>query len=301
MNKKLFLFLSLLVIVTLACGGTAPTSAEPDQAQLETMVAATLQAVTQEAANNPTATSAPSGTAFTYNNIELIIPDGFATGTQTEIVPRTDATDDMPYWIATPEYLKVTFSQTLSFTSKFEAVLQVLPAEEFMQMSENASEKITTLQSQLASGDPKGVKVLPPFNAGLMLDARNEIFDFQNGNGVRSIQEYHQYSAPITNDYLIYSYQGITSDGKYYVSFVAPIRVPFLIDDSYNPDPNSTTPTPLPPAEGFTYPSASTLGGGPEYDQYIKSIADKFAQTPPEQFSPSLDTLDALVRSILIK
>lgn len=301
MNKKFFLFLSLLVIVSLACGGTAPTSAEPDQTQLETMVAATLQAVTQEAANNPTTTSAPSGTAFTYNNIELVIPDGFATGTQTEIVPRTESTEDMPYWIAAPEYLKVTFGQNLSFASKFEATLQVLPAEEFMQMSENASEKISALQTQLANGDPKGIKVLPPFNAGLVLDARNEIFDFQNGKGVRSIQEYHQFSAPVTNDYLIYSYQGITSDGKYYVSFVAPVRVTFLIDESYNPDPSSTTPTPLAPADGFTYPAASTLSGGPEYDQYIQAIADKFAQTPPNQFEPSLDVLDALVRSILIQ
>lgn len=300
MNKRLFLFLSLLVVAALACGGTAPSSA-PDQTQLETMVAATLQAVTQEAANNPTAISAPSGTAFTYNNIELVIPDGFATGTQTEIVPRADATDDMPFWIAAPEYLKVTFGQNLSFASKFEATLQVLPAEEFMQMSENASEKITTLQAQLANGDPKGIKVLPPFNAGLVFDARNEIFDFQNGKGVRSIQEYHQFSAPVTNDYLIYSYQGITSDGKYYVSFVAPVRVPFLINESYNPDPNSTTPTPLAPADGFTYPSTSTLGGGSDYDQYINAIADKFAQTPPDQFEPSLDVLDALVQSILIK
>lgn len=301
MNKKFFLFLSLLVIVSLACGGTAPTSA-PNQTQLETMVAATLQAVTQEAANNP---AQPSGIAVNFQganvSVSFAIPEGVASGAQSEIVPRADATDDMPYWIAAPEYLKITLAQNLTFASNFEGTLAILPAEEFMQMSENANEKINTLKSQLANGDPKGIKVLPPFNAGLTLDARNEIFDFQNGKGIRSIQEYHQYAAPVTNDYLIYSYQGITSDGKYYVSFVAPIRAPFLIDEGYNPDPNSTTPTPLPPADGFSYPAASSVSGGPEYDQYITAIADKFAQTSPEQFTPSLDALDSLVRSILIQ
>src|SRR5690606_37212867 len=107
--------------------------------------------------------------------------------------------------------------------------IDVIPADEYIQMNEAAAERIPLLQQKLTSGDLSGITVLPPFNAGLVIDAQPTKVDFQNGSGIRAIQQYHQAPVPITNDYLIYTYQGITQDGKYYVSIVAPIRAAFLI------------------------------------------------------------------------
>lgn len=290
------LLLAGLVILTLACGGTAPTSA-PDQAQLETMVAATLQAVTQEAANVPTQ---PSGISVSFQNVSFTIPDGLATGAQSEIVPRSESSDDMPYWETYPEHTMFTLSRVDTFVNNFDMRIAIIPAEEYKQMAEVAAERILLLQQKLAGGDFREVLVLPPFNAALVIEAQQAKVDFPNGSGIRSIQEYHQAPVPITNDYLIYSFQGITNDGKYYVSVIAPIRASVLVDESYNPDPNATTPTPVVPEGGVAFPAILDFDS-PEYDQYYQAVNDKLSQAATDQFTPSITTLDALVQSILIQ
>lgn len=297
MNVQQKIFgLTIGLFIILACGGTAPTAA-PDTNNVETVVAATLQAITQEAAQNPTQ---PSGIPVSFQNINFTIPDGLATGAQSEIVPRTEYTEDAPYWSVAPEYTRFLLSRTDSFPSNFDFEINIIPAEEYKQMSEVAAEQIPLLQQKLAENNLTEVTVLPPFNAGLVIDTQNARVDFPSGSGIRSIQQYHQAPVPITNDFLIYSFQGITNDGKYYISVIAPIRVPFLIDASYNPDPNATSPTPVAPEGGFIFPAILEFDS-PEFEQYYQSITDKLNQTPADQFNPSISTLDALIQSILIQ
>lgn len=294
-TKSIVLWVGLMILI-LACGGIAPTTA-PDQTTLETMVAATLQAHTQEAADNPTQ---PSGVPISFQNISFTIPEGLATGAQSEIVPRFEDTGDVPYWSVAPEYVRFVLTRTSTFQSNFDFEINVIPADEYMQMNEAAAEQIPLLQQKLSSGDLSGITVLPPFNAGLVIDAQPTKVDFQNGSGIRAIQQYHQAPVPITNDYLIYTYQGITQDGKYYVSIVAPIRAAFLIDQTYNPDPNATTPTPIVPEGGFVFPDIFEFDS-PEFEQYYQAVTEKLSQSTADQFTPSLSVLDALVQSILIQ
>ena len=297
MNVQQKIFgLTIGLFIILACGGTAPTTA-PDTNNVETLVAATLQAITQEASQNPTQ---PSGIPVSFQNINFTIPDGLATGAQSEIVPRTEYTEDAPYWSVAPEYTRFLLSRTDSFPSNFDFEINIIPAEEYMQMSEVAAEQIPLLQQKLAENNLTEVTILPPFNAGLVIDTQIARVDFPNGSGIRSIQQYHQAPVPITNDFLIYSFQGITNDGKYYISVIAPIRVPFLIDASYNPDPNATSPTPVVPEGGFIFPAILEFDS-PEFEQYYQSITDKLNQTPADQFSPAIPMLDAIIQSILIQ
>lgn len=294
-TKLIILWVGLMTIV-LACGGVAPTVA-PDQTALETMVAATLQAHTQEAADNPTQ---PSGIPISFQNVSFTIPEGLATGAQSEIVPRFEDTGDVPYWSVAPEYVRFVLARTSTFQSNFDFEINVIPADEYIQMNDAAAERIPLLQQKLTSGDLSGITVLPPFNAGLVIDAQPIKVDFQNGSGIRAIQQYHQAPVPITNDYLIYTYQGITQDGKYYVSIVAPIRAAFLIDQTYNPDPNATTPTPVVPEGGFVFPDIIEFDNL-KFEQYYQDVTDKLSQSTADQFTPSLSILDALVQSILIQ
>jgi len=293
-QKILGLIIGLFII--LACGGTAPTAA-PDTNNVETVVAATLQAVTQEAAQNPTQ---PSGIPVSFQNISFTIPEGLATGAQSEVIPLADETTNSDPWSIAPEHTRFTLSRTDAFPSNFDMQISIIPVDEYMQMNAGAAAQIPLLQQKLASGDLSKVVVLPPYNAALVIDSKHAKIDFPNGSGIRSIQEYHQGPMPITNDYLIYSFQGITNDGKYYVSVVAPIRASFLIDETFNPDPNASVPTPIVPEGGFLFPTVFPFDS-PEYDQYYQAVADKLSQTPPEQFTPSILMLDALVQSILIQ
>ena len=44
--------------------------------------------------------------------------------------------------------------------------------------------------------------------------------DFQNGSGVRYLLSYQEESSKESSTELFYTYQGLTTDRKYYVSFV---------------------------------------------------------------------------------
>lgn len=306
-RNVVLLFTTGLMTTMLACGGTEP-AVQPNQNGLETIVATTLQAYTQESATTPTpqaqeATSTPtqpSGIPIAFQNVNFVIPGGLATGAQSEIVPRQDYVEGDPYWSIAPEYIRFILSRTDTFPNTFDFKISIIPAEEYMQMSEVAAEQISLLQQKLAENTLTGVTVLPPFNAGLVIDTQNAKVDFQNGSGIRAVQQYHQAPVPISNEYLLYSFQGITNDGKYYVSVIAPIRVPFLVDMSYNPDPSSTTPTPVVPEGGLIFPTLTGFND-PQVVQYNEAITNKLNQTPADQFTPSIPVLDALIQSILVQ
>ena len=222
--KKNILGLIGLLLVTLACGLSTPVT--PDQIGVSTIVAETLQTTT---ANTPTST-AQSGISVSYQNISFIIPEGLATSAQSEIVPRSEENPDMGnYWATYPEYSRFLFTPSNTFTSNFETTLSIIPVQEYAQMNEHAQERIAELQKKLAERTYEKVRVLPPFNAALTVDAQITKVEFHNGSGIRAIQEYHQAPNPITNDYLIYTFQGITNDGRYDISLIAPISVPVLI------------------------------------------------------------------------
>ena len=54
--------------------------------------------------------------------------------------------------------------------------------------------------------------------------------DFAGGSGVRFIGRESTEHSPVTKDQFNYYFQGLTSDGNYYVSFVFPIFTPDLPD-----------------------------------------------------------------------
>jgi hypothetical protein len=107
--------------------------------------------------------------------------------------------------------------------------------------------------------------------------------NFVNGNGIRYLTQFDQSPLPANNHELFYYFHGITNDGNYYVQVVLPIQAPFLASDN---NPNS----PL-PRNGIPF----------HRDQsYFNAVAQQLNTTPPDQFSPSLTSLDALIQSIMI-
>jgi hypothetical protein len=101
------------------------------------------------------------------------------------------------------------------------------------------------------------------------------------------INHYSQSYSPITQNSQIYHYQGLTSDGKYYMIAVFPIQSP-LQSTSANPS-----------ADGITFPD---MGAGDEnaFKTYYQAMTDKLNAADPGSFQPSIGQLDALVQSILV-
>ena len=77
-----------------------------------------------------------------------------------------------------------------------------------------------------APGAPIAVAQLPTvpfFNAQQAFASNIQILSFQNGRGVRFLTEYAQYPVSANNQDLFYHFQGLTSDGAYYIIAILPI------------------------------------------------------------------------------
>ena len=61
-----------------------------------------------------------------------------------------------------------------------------------------------------------------------MFLSKPEYLKFENGSGVRYLTMYGQGFAPINNHDLFYSFQGLTADGRYWVSVIMPVNHPSL-------------------------------------------------------------------------
>lgn len=277
------------IFLTLACGLSSP--ATPAQPGVETIVAATFAALTTTA---PTAQPpVVNGTTIAVNNISFVIPTGVGTGAQAETVEAVPPADDMPWWEIAPAYNKYPI-EGYPLQNTFHAPrIFVYPAEEYVQMNEDVGigiDKLKTILNSPGQPLPEYLPFLPTFNAGQVFYSNVQVVNFQNGSGIRYITQFAQASVPINNNEAFYTYQGLSSDGKYYVAAVLPISHPLLAADG-----NLET---VPPAGGIPYdwnPEAFEA-----MPAYINSVKQLLETSDPNSFNPALPALDSLIQSITI-
>ena len=95
--------------------------------------------------------------------------------------------------------------------------------------------------------------------------------------------------APINNQNIFYYYQGLSTDGKWFIQAIIPIQAAFLVADS---DPNSVV-----PADGIPFPF-DTVNDVNAFQNYYDAVKVKLDATDLSAFTPSLGLLDELIQSI---
>jgi len=290
MKKKIIVPMIFLAIVAIACGGTVPPASQPN---LETVVAATLQAITQQAANNPSSTNQPeaTGISVSFQNISFTIPEGLASGASSEIVPAQDESTGGP-WGVSPEYIQFVLMDYSPKDEILPPVIRIYPAQEYAASNSWAQSSLAKLQAILASPSmPLTNENLStiPFNgaAAQQYAAQAKLIAFKNGNGVSMISQYAQFPGPILKDNSYYHYEGLTSDGKYMVAIMLPVTLP-LQASAENPS-----------ADGVIYPS--DISDVNALDAYFQGITNLLNTANPDSFQPNLTLLNALVQSIQIQ
>lgn len=118
-------------------------------------------------------------------------------------------------------------------------------------------------------------------------------FDFPNGSGIIFVTHWSIENDLISNAHLIYRFEGITTDGKFYVTAEAPVSVAFLPDDSPNE------------FEGYTHENLYTANSNSEettarIEKYRKSITTRLEKLNSNDFSPALDKFEAIIASLKI-
>ncbi len=125
--------------------------------------------------------------------------------------------------------------------------------------------------------------ILPPSTGANDLAIRFNYVDFASGSGIRFIGRESSAQSPVTNDQLNYYFQGLTSDGNYYISFVFPVWTPDLPDT-----PDDVTVETRQQAES-------------NYTAYLAQTTESLAQLNAEtDWLPPILMLDGMVQSLTI-
>lgn len=234
----------------------------------------------------------PDIVASTYI-VHMSLPQGLASGLRGIDVPRADG-QDLPYWELTPGH---TFSKLEGYMLQgtlHEPKIYVFPALKYAEMVPAAFESIHRLNNILydpnIAANVDQLPTVPFFNAAQVFASNVQPLAFQNGRGIRFVTEYGQYAAPVNNHELFYQYQGLTSDGAYYLIAILPIRMPALADTG---DPNAVL-----PSGGIPYPNVNDPNA--DFPGYYAAVITLLNETTSEIFTPNLSQLDQLIQSIQI-
>jgi hypothetical protein len=169
-------------------------------------------------------------------------------------------------------------------------VIEVYEVTEFAKLPDGLPDSIVTLQDILASADTGIIAapiefeqmIAPGWTAPLLFQDAFRVLDFQNGRGVSYFAEYSFSAEPITS--LTYIFAGLTDDRDYYVTLRLPVTTGLLPDID---------------TEDFDQDDWEAFYDG--FSDYYLGIVDTLRAASPDDFTPDLDMIDAVIASINIE
>jgi hypothetical protein len=298
-SHKSLLIAALLIIALAACKPEAallpltadnpPATLAPTKAPAAVLPSATF------APTKPPAASLPSfeGAPVFYGPLNLVIPPGLASGVRGSQFSRSEGPKVAP-WDVTPGHTQLKLEGYLLQGKSQEPMILIYPAQSYAEQYPNAFESIRRLDNILGTpGAPISsaqLPTVPSFNAKQAFASNIQLVSFQNGRGVRFLTEYAQYPVSANNQDLFYHFQGLTSDGTYYIIAIFPIAVPVLADTS---DGGAVLPHGGVAYTDITRPSVDWQG-------YYTAVTNLLNAQSPEAFAPAINRLDSLIQSMRI-
>jgi hypothetical protein len=292
MQRKTITLLALVtILVSLACNFSAPTpTTEPPPITVpypDTLVPPPPLPTNTEVIPEVTDTSQPSaeiGPFIQLNWFSLNLPPSVASSTQSTIFAAVSSSDQVAPWEISPQHEEMSFTGYIISNTFHDASINVYPVQDFIAIEPTVADRVTELQKiiQEKSDNPGNVPILPLWNAAQVFLSNPVYLDFQNGSGIRYLTQYGQAIMPINNHDLFYSFQGLTSDGKYWISAILPVNHPSL---------QATYDDPL-PADIDQFMA--------NYEQYTTLLRANLDTQPLDTFTPSLADLDAMISSIVV-
>ena len=279
--------------LNISVGTPTPSVVSPIDAPATLQVPTAKEVVYGQPVPTEIASALIEGSDFSYSGTSFTISPGMANGAQAAIVPQFE---DFSWW---PTHTKFVLQNYPLKGKTYEPQILIFPAGEYAQMKEyaqaytqvNEPAPIENLQAILnAQSYPLHgpLPFLPYQHAAQVIRAQEKILTFQNGSGIRYITQYSQAAFPLINNTdIFYTFQGLTADGKYYVSVIMPVNLPYLAAD-YGPNAFSN-PTEWQNAEKF-----------PEYLRMMVESLNKAEGEGLNPYTPSLASLDTLVQSLLV-
>ncbi len=299
--KKICLFLTLFVILALACdlSGSASTNPTPppDATVASSDIAVEVPATPFPSTEIPKVTPTEPQPSFEgvpafIHPLNLVLPQGLASGISGEQFPQVDG-EDLPYWELTPGHTAIKLEGYLLQGKFHEPQIYIYPAMGYAELFPGAFESMHRLRNVMNDPNMTSVDVLPAvpfFNAAQIFASNFQKITTDHIEGVRFLTEYAQYTAPINNHELIYHFEGFSHDGEYYIVVIFPITAPVL---AATDDPGAVL-----PSGGVAFPDINDPNAN--FQIYYAAITALLNGTSPDTFSPTLGQLDQLIQSMQI-
>lgn len=273
--KKTIALTALLAALMLACSITGTPTPPP--------------ATEPPATEPPVVTEPPAATNVTCNELALYLDPALASGYTCETIPEN--TFELETY---PEHTRLVLQGYPLSGKFFEPKIMVFPVAAYTALLPDSVPGVVSSLQALTGGGPAPVfdgkfdsprlPFLPRFNAGQVFFAHYQVLPFVDGAGIRFLAQYAQYSPPLNNNDLFYTYQALTGDGQYWVSVILPVNHAMLPADAMDPP------------GGVSWEEFSN-----NYEPYVIDMVNQLNAQAPDSFLPTLAALDALVGSITIQ
>jgi hypothetical protein len=109
-----------------------------------------------------------------------------------------------------------------------------------------------------------------------MIQSQMEYWAFESGMGVRYLTQFSQAEVAVNNHELIYTFQGLSNDGDFYIAAILPVSHPDL------------------PTDGSALPNG-------DWEMYLNQMEQQIDTYAASSFQPDLSVLDQLIASLKIE
>lgn len=295
MKKVIFVCLITLFLLTSCSNGEntslpAATGGEPQQA---TALPASTDVISATA--TLAATPTPIGPLYDQNGVQFNLPACLAADAVVSQVPEQPLDPNGPGFDYYPAHRLIQFSGYPLSGTMFEPQIRIYPIVDYMRMNPVIVDQVTQLNALLNSQSstlPQSIPFLPIENAGQVFHARESYVSFKDGLGIGFLTEYAQFSAPANNHDLFYAFQGLTSDGKYWISAILPANASFL--------PATYDSTEVPP-NGVAVPQLNDPDYVNAMQAYYTQITAVMNSAAAGDYTPGIDCLTSFLQTLNVK
>lgn len=276
MKTRLFTITIILSAIVAACN-SVPTAE------------ATSIPVADTSAAQPTAEIQPTETApapqsqieaenvFTFDEMGIVLgfdyPAGIEQSVNTAYVGNYEP--QAPFELPYPPHARVLFTAySGGMEDSLADGLRVFRVDEVNALEAGVIESVNAVLEEQIDHHTDFPRLA---GAGSIIDAQVTPLAFKNGNGYRYLLTKSFSADPLNSTTITYLYQGITSDEKYFVSFILDVDAPFLAEFIGQPLTNSG-----------------------EFEAYYQNVNASVESAAGDQFTPSLIALDELVSSVIV-
>lgn len=194
-----------------------------------------------------------------------------------------------------PEHRSIIFAGYPISGTFFDPIVRIMPIDTYPVVDTLPASRVSDLQNLLEAKpftSTDQLPFLPVFYANQAFRLKMDYLSFQNGEGVRFLTEYAQYMVPMNNHDMFYTFQGMTSDGKYWISAIFPINHAIL--------PASADSTSI-PAGGRPIPDWNSPTFDTDFITYYDEMSIILNGLADDSFTPSITCLDEFIQSLKIE